>query len=110
MHIEEKNQIYKNPTEGPLKKLKIKPSREYKGLYIPHKPPRITGYLIKIGRLFGGKNKRYFGLNPVEGNLIKYKLKQDYPINTKEMYDVSAIQGLTRTTKNGTQRLHYFEV
>ena len=93
-----------------MKELQVKPPVEYKGVRTPPKPPKIRGYLYKLGKVLGGKNKRFFELNPIEGTMIKYMGKQDCPKNPKELYCVAEIGGLTRLPTSGTQKFHFFEV
>ena len=90
--------------------VRLKPSINYKGIHIPIRPPRITGYLFKIGKVLGGKNRRYFELNPIEGNLIKYMRKEDYPKSPKEMYCITDISNLSPHKDSGEQKFHFFEV
>ena len=93
-----------------MKELHLKSAAEYKGLQIPLKPPRITGYIFKIGKVLGGKNRRYFEMNPIEGNLIKYMRKEDCPKNPKEIYCIADITGFIRLPATGVQKFHFFEV
>jgi len=91
-------------------KLLLKLSTVFKGIHVPARPPRVTGYVYKIGKFFGGKNLRFFELNPVEGTLIKYMYKKDYPKKPKEIYCVSDITMLVRLPNTEHQRFHFFEV
>ena len=93
-----------------MKELHLKSGVDFKGLHVPPKPPRITGYVYKIGKVLGGKNRRYFEMNPIEGTLIKYMNKSDCPKNPKEIYCISEIEGLTRLAATGLQKFHFFEV
>jgi len=82
----------------------------YNGIHMPARPPRVTGYVFKIGKVLRRKNRRYFELNPIEGNLIKYKRREDYPKDPKEFYCLSNILNLTRINGSEKQKFHYFEV
>ena len=109
-HSANKEKAQKGVGKEIMKELHLKSSVEYKGLHIPPKPPRVCGYMMKIGKVLGGKNRRYFEMNPIEGNLIKYKSKQDCPKDPTEIYGISEILGLTRLPAAGTQKFHFFEV
>ncbi len=93
-----------------MKELHLKSSVDYKGLHIPPKPPRIIGYMFKIGKVLGGKNRRYFEMNPIEGTLIKYMRREDCPKNPKEIYCIADITGLVRLPSATGQKFHFFEV
>jgi hypothetical protein len=91
-------------------KLLLKSSTVFKGIHVPTRPPRVTGYIYKIGKFFGGKNQRFFELNPIEGMLIKYMHKNDYPKKPKEIYCISDITKLVRLPHTEHQNFHFFEV
>jgi len=93
-----------------MKELYLKSSVDYKGMHVPPKPPRIIGYMLKIGKVFSGKNRRYFEMNPIEGTLIKYMRKEDCPKKPKEIYCIADITGLTRLPSIPAQKFHFFEV
>lgn len=91
-------------------KLLLKLSTVFKGIHVPTRPPRVTGYIYKIGKLFGGKNRRFFEMNPIEGTLVKYMRKEDYPKKPKEIYCITDISGLVRLPNTDQQQVHFFEV
>ena len=93
-----------------MNELHMKASTIHNGIHIPARPPRITGYILKIGKYFGGKNRRYFELNPIEGNFIKYMTKEDCPKKPKEIYCVSNILNLLRLPNTSKQTFHFIEV
>ena len=82
----------------------------FKGVNVPPRPPRVTGYIFKIGKVLGGKNKRYFEMNPIEGTFIKYMKKEGFPKNPKQVMCISDITELTRLPTTGAQIYHYFQV
>lgn len=88
----------------------LKEAIEYKGVRIPARPPRVTGYILKIGKVLGGKNRRYFELNSIEGNLIKYMRREDYPKHPKEIYCLANILKLVRVSSSEQQKFHHVEV
>jgi hypothetical protein len=108
--VEAKERPGKSPGDQCMKELSVKPSIEYKGIVTPPKPPKIRGYLYKLGKVLGGKNKRFFELNPMEGTLVKYMAKQNCPKNPKELYSVAEIETLTRLPTSGAQKFFFFEV
>jgi len=79
-----------------VKEYNMKPMMDYKGIKIPVRPPKIMGYVMKIGKMLGGKNRRFFELDPIEGNLIKYIQKEDFPKNHKDIYCLANITNLER--------------
>ena len=89
---------------------KMKPGMNYKGVDIPIRPPKIIGYIIKRGKVWGGKNRRYFELNPIESNLIKYMNKKNYPKNPKETYSLSNITNLKLSSDIDSNKLYSLEV
>lgn len=91
-------------------KLMLKVSMVFKGIHVPTRPPKVTGYVYKIGKYFGGKNRRYFEMNPIEGTLVKYMRKQDYPKKSKEIYCISNIANPVRLPSAEGQLYHFFEV
>lgn len=88
----------------------MKPSINYKGITIPMRPPRAKGYIFKIGKVWGGKNKRYFEMNPIECNLIKYLRKDCCPKSPKEIYCLDNISHLTRIPNEDPKKCYYVEV
>lgn len=88
----------------------LKGATDYKGINMPARPPRVTGYIFKIGKVLGCRNRRYFELNPIEGQLIKYMRKEDYPKDPKEIYSLANLLDLTRINHPEQQKFHYFEV
>jgi hypothetical protein len=79
-----------------VKEYNMKPMMDYKGIKVPVRPPKIMGYAMKIGKMLGGKNRRFFALDPIEGNLIKYMQKEDFPKNHKDIYCLANITNLER--------------
>lgn len=106
----EKEKTKKGVSKEILEELHLKPCIQFKDLVAPPKPPRVKGFIYKLGQVLGGKNKRYFEMNPIEGTIIKYMSKQDYPKNPKETYCIAEIQGLTRSAPTSPQKFHFFEV
>lgn len=80
-----------------IKEYNMRAKVNYKGIELPVRPPKLTGYVLKIGKVLGGKNRRYFAMDPIEGNLIKYMHKDDFPKKPKEIYCLANICSLTRT-------------
>jgi len=90
--------------------LGMKQSMTYKNVTIPMRPPKVTGYIFKIGKVLGGRNKRYFEMNPIECNLIKYLKKQSYPKSPKEIYCIANISNLNKISNDDSKKCHYIEV
>jgi hypothetical protein len=109
VHVETKEKSAKVPGDHLRKELKIKPALDHKGLLAPPKPPTIRGYLFKLGKVLGGRNKRFFELNPIEGTMAKYMGRQDCPKNPKELYCLAEIVNVTRLPASGVQKFHYFQ-
>ena len=81
----------------------------YKGIEVPCKPPKISGYIYKIGKVLGGKNRRYFQMNPVEKTFTKYIHKEACPTHPKEVFQLADITNLI-LCPNKDPHFHYFEV
>lgn len=50
---------------------------------IHEKPPIVKGEFYKIGNSGFTLNKRYFVLNAEEGTLIRFQVKEDFPLKPK---------------------------
>jgi TATA-box binding protein (TBP) (component of TFIID and TFIIIB) len=90
--------------------LSMKQGISYKGIIIPMRPPKVTGYIFKIGKVLGGKNKRYFEMNPIECNLIKYLKKECYPKLPKEIYCIANISNINKVPNDDAKKPYYVEV
>ena len=49
----------------------------------PPKPPKIIGYLEKMGNLIFNFRSRFIEIDPIFGSLRRYKYIEDYPNNPK---------------------------
>jgi hypothetical protein len=67
------------------KKEELKESDKYSFLkvldYTPPKPPKVFGYLEKMGKLVINFNKRYVEVDPIVGSMRRFKSHIDYPMN-----------------------------
>ncbi len=108
-HNESKAKATKAAAKEVMKELHLRSGIDFKGLHVPPRPPHAAGYMFKIGKVLGGRNRRYFEMNPTEGTLIKYMTKQDCPKSPKEIYCIAEIEGLTRQATTGAQKFHFFE-
>ena len=104
------NKSVKDKLSKVMRELHFKAPKNYKGINIPAKPPKVTGYIYKIGKMLHLKNRRYFEMDPVEGNFIKYKNKDAYPKNPKEIYCINDIKTLNRLPNSDKQKFQYFDV
>ncbi len=93
-----------------LKGMKIKPPLQYGDLFIPPKPPKVSGYLFKLGSMFGGKNKRFFVLNPRESKFAKYINEAGYPEKPRDIYSIELLQALKMKRPAPKQQFYFFEV
>lgn len=93
-----------------LTEYNMKPSLNYKGIAVPMKPPKVEGYISKIGKLMKMKNLRYFCMNPIEFTFIKYIKKEDYPKKPKDVYCLYNISGLNRVIDPDTSKGYFIEV
>ena len=86
------------------------PAMEYKGIHVPERPPRVIGYITKLGKILGGKNLRYFELNPIEGTFIKYMREKNYPKEPRDTYLLAEIMNLNLNSPDETRKWYPFEV
>lgn len=48
-------------------------------IFVPPRPPKITGWLLQAGNFIFDMNKRFYSLDPDQGILTSYKTEEDYP-------------------------------
>eukprot|EP00826_Nyctotherus_ovalis_P002724 TRINITY_DN1054_c0_g1_i5.p1 TRINITY_DN1054_c0_g1~~TRINITY_DN1054_c0_g1_i5.p1 ORF type:complete len:126 (-),score=25.86 TRINITY_DN1054_c0_g1_i5:205-582(-) len=92
------------------KEYNMKPIMNYKGIIVPVRPPKIVGYIMKIGKMLGGKNRRYFAMDPIEGSLIKYMRKSDFPKKPKDIYCLANTHNLMRVPSSESEREYSIKV
>jgi tRNA A-37 threonylcarbamoyl transferase component Bud32 len=76
-------------------------------LFIPPRPPKIRGYIYKVGLVFGSRKACYFVLDPFNATFTKYETKDDYPHKPKKEYLLKSMTALKMT--HSVQDYHYFE-
>ncbi|KAL4442189.1 hypothetical protein ABPG74_009207 [Tetrahymena malaccensis] len=80
--------------------IKSNQQNQQPGVFLPPKPPIVTGTLFKIGAFLFNMRERFFVINPDEGTLIRYKNKSHYPLKPLEVIplkDINLIQTIKKS-------------
>jgi len=79
---------------------------------VPKRPEKKHGWLCRAGALIINDNKRYFVLDPVKGDFIRYRSKNDFPNKPREVIPLTSILQCRRIYNNWFQKgdRAYFEV
>ena len=78
--------------------------------YIPECPYRYVGFINKKGKILSSYHQRFIEINANKNFFLRFKLKEDYPLKTKEALFLSKIVSCKLSTKNEKDNFYYMEI
>lgn len=89
-------------------------SKDSSSLELEQKPPVVFGYIQKISQILNYKAKRLIVVDPFSGVLMRYKKKEHFPQNPRQVTFLNTIQRIQRID-NGkywylNKNMFYFEI
>ena len=77
-------------------------------VFVPPKPPIITGTVYKTGKFMFNVMERYLCINSDQGCLFRYKKKEDYPMKPNEIIPLKDISYVRLINKSWIMESGYF--
>ena len=78
--------------------------------YIPACPYRYVGFIYKRGKLLSNYHQRFVEVNANKNFFLRFKVKEDYPLKTKEALFLSKIISCKLSSKNEKDNFYYMEI